>query len=252
MEWSLRVVDLIDSTNAELLRCPTEQAEPGAALLALEQSGGRGRADRLFVSPPGGMYLSVSLRPREPDGLSLLGAMAVVGLLQNLGLSPSLRWPNDVTLNGKKIAGVLPVARYSGNRLERAVLGVGLNIRQPASAFPEELLPFVTTLLWEQPDLGELLQVEALTRDFLEVLGDELQALELSGLPALCLRCETVLEGLGGERRPCLVAPNQPPEELAPISGLDPRGALLFADGRRLDALGRDQRLRFADEIVPH
>lgn len=249
MSWSLRVVERIDSTTAELLRCPIEQAQPGTALLALEQSGGKGRSDRPFLSPPGGMYLSVSLRPREPDGLSLLGSMALVVLLRRLGVASKLRWPNDVTVGGKKIAGVLPVARYSGNQLERAVLGVGFNISTPFEQFPEELRPGVTTLERELPGGSASPEVLALTRDYLEVLEDELQALELSGLPALALRCETVLEALGEERRPCLVEPGQPPVELSPIVGLDGRGALLLEDGHRLEALGRDQRLRFTDEL---
>lgn len=249
MSWSLRVVESIDSTTAELLRCPAEQALPGAALLALEQSGGKGRADRSFVSPPGGMYLSVSLRPREPDGMSLLGAMAVVALLHRLGLSPRLRWPNDVTVGGKKIAGVLPVARYRGNLLERAVLGIGLNVSTDLSRFPQELRPLVTTVKHELSG-AQTSDVRAMTRHYLELLQEELDALEVSGLPALCRRCESVLEGLGEARRPCLVEAGAPPEELAPIAGLDARGALRLADGRTLQALGREQRLRFLDELT--
>ena len=244
----LTIVEEIDSTNAELLRVSLDDAPPGSALLALSQSGGKGRSDRVWESPPGGMYLSVMLLPSNPQGLSLLGAKAILRLLESYGLQGKLRWPNDVMLEGKKLGGVLPVARYQGNRLERAVLGVGLNVCQPLEAFPAELRDHVTTLQHRQPspDWGDVPRV---ARAYLRSLEVEWEAFQAEGLARLCAQCEPYLEGLTSDRLPALVQPGQPPRILSPIEGLTPEGALRLRGGQVLDALGREERLRFVDEL---
>lgn len=241
------MVPTIDSTNAELLRLPVEQAPPGSALLALSQTGGRGRSERVWESPPGGMYLSVVLLPREPQGLALLGAWALLRLLQEFGLSPRLRWPNDVMVGGKKIGGVLPVARYQGNRLERAILGVGLNVAQEAVAFPEELRSQLTTLAREATE--SVPSVPTLAHRYLDTLALEMERMEETGLSALCLTCQPYLEGVGEPGRlAVLVEPGQPPRILGEVAGLAGDGALLLKSGQSLATLGRQERLRFSDE----
>jgi BirA family biotin operon repressor/biotin-[acetyl-CoA-carboxylase] ligase len=245
--FALTVVENLDSTTAELLRRPLGEAAVGTALLALRQSGGRGRSERVWESPPGGMYLSVVLRPYEPRGLSLLGALVALELLQRYGLSPRLRWPNDVMLQGRKIAGVLPVARYQGNRLERAVLGVGLNVRQAPESFPLELRGHVTTLAGLLPQRAW--EVVEVARDYLAGLEQQLERLQQEGLESLCRRCEDYLEGLRQERVPVLVTAGQAVRPLPGIVGLAPDGALMLDGGQRLHGLGRDERLRFQDEV---
>jgi biotin-[acetyl-CoA-carboxylase] ligase BirA-like protein len=246
--FTLRVVEQIDSTNAELLRLPLEQAPPGSALLALRQSQGRGRSDRRWESAPGGMYLSVMLRPSCPQGLALLGARALLDLLDSWGMQGTLRWPNDVMIAGRKLGGVLPVARYQGNSLERAVLGVGVNVLQTQADFPAELRGHVTSLVQQSPR-SQWDVVETAQR-YLRALETALAALEEQGLAAFCASCEPYLEGLEQSgRTPVLVEPGQPDRALPPIVGLSAEGALLLAGGEVLSQLGRDQRLRFADEL---
>lgn len=243
----LKVVATIDSTNAELMRLSPAQVQPGVALLALTQSGGRGRSDRVWESAPGGMYLSIVLLPKTPQGLSLLGAKALLRLLESYGLRGALRWPNDVMIDGRKLGGVLPVARYQGNRLERAVLGVGLNVAQPLSSFAEELRAHVTTLQTQLPLRSW--DVVEVARSYLRALEVEWEALEGAGLGELCRRCEPYLEGLGGSRQPVLVQPGQQARPLAAILGLSDDGGLRLGDGRVLESLARDERLRFSDEL---
>lgn len=246
----LRIVQSIDSTNAELMRLPLGQTQPGTALLALTQSGGRGRSDRVWESPLGGMYLSVVLHPSSPQGLALLGAKAILRLLESYGLRGVLRWPNDVMLGGRKLGGVLPVARYQGNRLERAVLGVGLNVKQSLSGFPADLQGQITTLQLQQP--SRTWDVPEVAVSYLQALEVEGEMLETEGLPALCRRCEAYLEGLQGGRRAVLVQPGQPSRPLPAILGLTENGALRLAGGGTLEALGREERLRFEDELGSH
>jgi BirA family biotin operon repressor/biotin-[acetyl-CoA-carboxylase] ligase len=240
------VVETIDSTNAELLRLPSAEVFPGLALLAMSQSGGRGRSDRVWESPEGGMYLSAVLCPGEPSGLALLGALAVLRLLESYGIEGQLRWPNDVTIGGRKIAGVLPVARFCGNLLERAVLGVGLNVAQPLESFPSELQGQVTTLIQEGPTHHRF-QVVPVAREYLGFLAVEFAHLQAQGLASFCSRCSPYLEGVG--QQPALVAPGVAPVMLPAITGLTASGGLALAEGQTLEVLGREQRLRFAGEF---
>ncbi len=151
-------------------------------------------------------------------------------------------------LGGKKLGGVLPVARYQGNALERAVLGVGLNVCQSRHDFPADLREQLTTLLHHRPELSwDVVEVAA---SYLRALEVEWETLEgEGGMQRLCAECEPYLEGLGDGRHPVLVAPGQAPRLLPAILGLSAEGALRLEGGQLLASLGRDQRLRFADEI---
>ena len=193
------------------------------------------------------MYLSVVVGVEEPQGLALLGAKALLDLVSGFGVKARLRWPNDVMVSGRKLGGVLPVVRYAGNRLERAVLGVGLNVCPEVSHFPCDLE--FTTLASERPDLEW--SVPDVARVYLAKLDTYLDVLSTQGLARFVKRCQSDLEGTEPARIPVLVEPGGAPIRLAPIVGLDPDGALRLRDGTRLESLGREQRLRFADEAPP-
>ena len=242
----LEVVEQLDSTTAELLR--RKEVAAGTALLALTQTGGRGRSERVWESPRGGMYLSVALRVAEPQGLSLLGALALLDLLTEAGVRGQLRWPNDVTVQTLKLGGVLPVVRYAGNRLERAVLGVGLNVSTSLEVFEPELRSTLTTLDNVLP--GREWDVVEVARSYLKFLEARLQLLEEKGLAAIVALCQPRLEGVGDGRLPVLVGGVES-KTLAPVVSLDSDGALRLADGSRLEGLGRDQRLRFIESDPP-
>ncbi len=245
--WPLKVIESTDSTNRELLASSLQEFPIGSALLARKQTSGRGRSDRTWVSLPGGMYVSILLKPTDPQGLALLGALVVVELLEDASISSVIRWPNDVMVGGKKIAGVLPVASFCGNALERAVVGVGLNVNQPLADFPSELLGSVTTLAVEGPQ--GLWDVVEVCQNFLAIFRRRYEQLERHGLPDLIACCEPYLEGLGTERQPVLVSDGGTKHPLDPIVGLGARGELRLRDGTVIESLGQDQRLRFTDEL---
>ena len=101
----------VDSTNLYLRRL-AETAADGTAVIAASQTAGRGRSGRGFLSPEGGLYLSVLLRPDvEPERLPTLTPVAAVAVCRAVGavcgLSCGIKWPNDVLLGGKKICGIL-------------------------------------------------------------------------------------------------------------------------------------------------
>lgn len=159
------------STNADALRWATEGAPEGALAGAEHQTAGRGRYGRPWADAPGqSLLLSLVLRPSLPhDNLGLIPLAAGVAVAEALScwvapLVPSLKWPNDVLLRGRKVAGLLLEGHLSagGDAGPTLVLGLGLNVNQ--TTFPDELEPRATSLALEvgrpiarPPLLAELL-----------------------------------------------------------------------------------------------
>jgi BirA family biotin operon repressor/biotin-[acetyl-CoA-carboxylase] ligase len=120
------------STNDDARDLALAGAPEGAAVLARAQSGGRGRLGRAFASPPGGLYLSVVLRPRVPPAswslLPLLAGVVVARVLRERGFADvRVKWPNDLVLGAAKVGGILVESRF-GAGPPFAVAGMGLNL----------------------------------------------------------------------------------------------------------------------------
>lgn len=130
---ALDVVASTGSTNADLLAAAGRGAADHTVLIADTQTAGRGRRDRQWVSPPGtGLYLSVLLRPAAvpPARLGTLGMVAGLALRHvatEAGVTASLKWPNDLMIDGAKCAGVLSEA--AAGTPPAVVVGIGLNVR---------------------------------------------------------------------------------------------------------------------------
>src|SRR5579859_2296661 len=127
----------IGSTNDEARRLAQAQAPEGLMVVAEEQSAGRGRAGRRWITPAGSaLAFSLVLRPEAPTAqaarLSMLAGLAVCeGIEQAAGVPASLKWPNDILLAGQKVGGILveAVSTSDGSeRLEFAVVGIGINV----------------------------------------------------------------------------------------------------------------------------
>ena len=104
----------------------------GTVIIAVKQTGGKGRAGRKWVSPKGGIWFSIILHPEFDISITTLfpiaAALALANALEKtLKISPELKWPNDLTIKGKKVAGMLVDASLESNRIENLVLGVGIN-----------------------------------------------------------------------------------------------------------------------------
>jgi BirA family biotin operon repressor/biotin-[acetyl-CoA-carboxylase] ligase len=127
-------------------------ASEGVAVLALEQTAGRGRHGRAWSSPAGeGLYLSIILRPpipaRQSPFVTLASAVAVAETLSALGVQADIKWPNDVLANGRKICGILVESAIESDRLQFAVLGIGVNVAQ--RSFPSDLAQPATSIFLE-------------------------------------------------------------------------------------------------------
>ena len=151
--WADRITVLeeVDSTNTRLLALAREGAPEGTVLIARVQTGGKGRRGRGFASQTGGLYLSLLLRPGLPlDRLTLatpMAAVAVLEALKTLGVSPGIKWVNDILLNGKKLCGILAEVAGPDPARPGLVLGIGINVEQ--LTFPPELSGLATSLALE-------------------------------------------------------------------------------------------------------
>jgi BirA family biotin operon repressor/biotin-[acetyl-CoA-carboxylase] ligase len=154
----LRYFDSIGSTNDEALAWAAAGAPDFSIVIADEQTQGRGRLDRKWFTPKGsGLAFSLILRPNATLRTHLsrtvgLAALSIAESCSRLGLAPRIKWPNDILLNGKKIAGILIENVWSGDDVDSLVIGMGINIHKE-SVPPAELLQFPATSL--EDELGK-------------------------------------------------------------------------------------------------
>jgi BirA family biotin operon repressor/biotin-[acetyl-CoA-carboxylase] ligase len=143
----------IDSTNTYAMQQGAAGAPHGSVYLADAQTAGRGRGAHTWSSPPGsGLYLSVLLRPVLAPGdalwISLASGLAVLrAVRETTGLAPDLRWPNDILISKRKLAGILTEMHAEATRVRHVVVGIGINVHQPE--FPLEFQTAATSLAIE-------------------------------------------------------------------------------------------------------
>lgn len=166
--YRLVELDEVDSTNEEAKRLARAGAEDGTLVWAKAQTAGRGRAGRKWESPRGNLYFSLVLRPEcASSEAAQLGFIAAVGLGDALSsvLPPMVdyhfKWPNDVLMNDRKLAGILLEAEGAAKpHLDWLVLGIGVNVR----SYPEHVEFPATSLEYETG-------VKFATTDILEAFG---------------------------------------------------------------------------------
>lgn len=143
---TLRLYDTVTSTNDLLREQAAAGAPDGTVILARRQTAGRGRQGRTFYSPPKtGLYLSMLLRGISQEQVLSVTPMAAVAAAEAAehctGESVQIKWVNDLLLHGKKICGILAEAQFSENAAspDYIILGIGINLLEPADGFPPEL-----------------------------------------------------------------------------------------------------------------
>lgn len=168
----LRYFDSVGSTNDQALSWASQGAPDMALVIANEQTRGRGRMGRAWLTPPGSaLAFSLVLRPfgLQFDAVSLisgLGALALCDALDQHGVAAQIKWPNDVLAGGRKLAGILVEAVWIGDMVESLVLGMGVNVL-PDSAPPDDQVLFPATSVALQ---GAAVDRWALLRDILAAL----------------------------------------------------------------------------------
>jgi len=160
MNFTILRFDTLASTNTEAAEQARRGADEGLCVIARQQTAGRGRHGRTWVSEPGaGLYLSVVLRPTtDPRLLTLItlaAATAVFDTLQEFHIRPDIKWANDVMIGDKKISGILAETIDTAKGLA-VIVGIGLNLN--SRSFPDEIALTATSVEAEgrTPDPSEL------------------------------------------------------------------------------------------------
>jgi len=136
--------DSIESTQNQALKMAEDITNDGAIIIAAKQTGGRGREGRKWLSPQGGIWFSIILHPKFDISITTLFPIAAslalsIAIEKVFSIKPELKWPNDLTINGKKVAGMLVDASLESNRIENLVLGVGINFNVNAKQIEKSL-----------------------------------------------------------------------------------------------------------------
>ena len=149
--WSFQVLRETDSTNNALKRMC--DAAHGTVILTRKQTGGRGRLGRVFVSPPGGVYLSVLLHPNaSAEELLHLTPMAAVAVRRAIfdccGIYADIKWTNDLVYRGKKLCGILTelTTEAGSGALQSVIVGIGVNCNTALDELPKEVRAMATSL----------------------------------------------------------------------------------------------------------
>jgi BirA family biotin operon repressor/biotin-[acetyl-CoA-carboxylase] ligase len=214
------------STNSEAFRLAEEGADEGTVLFAESQLQGKGRLGRSWHSPAGvNLYCSLILRPPiqpvDAFQLTFLSAVAVARAIESsISICPLIKWPNDILLNGKKIAGLLNEMSAETERVNFVILGIGVNLNMRLEQYPDDLRHPATSLLIES---GSEINRLNFARQLLESLDSLYDGYLAGGYPPV--REEWVARcGMIGKR----VVVNGPAEMIEGIAtGIDDSGALL-------------------------
>jgi BirA family transcriptional regulator, biotin operon repressor / biotin---[acetyl-CoA-carboxylase] ligase len=141
---TMHLFDRVTSTNAAVRRLATERAPEGTVVLAEQQIAGRGRLGKRWFSPPKvNLYASLLFRPHIPIAavpvFSFIASLALVEAVQDEGLRAAIKWPNDILVERKKVAGVLAESARKGGELDHVILGIGVNLNVTQAALREAL-----------------------------------------------------------------------------------------------------------------
>lgn len=167
------------STNATAITLASQGLPHGSVVTCGVQTGGKGRRDKLWTSPQGGMWFSILLRSpcalSQAADLTLLASIAVRRAIEKHGANAKIKWPNDILIDGRKVCGILAQMRSDGEMVDYAVIGIGINANFPESELPEALRERATTLL---STIGHPVERPKLLADILTELSTLYKALE--------------------------------------------------------------------------
>ncbi len=231
----LRILETVGSTNDLLKEMAQEGAPEGTVLIAEEQTAGRGRHGRAWHSPKGGAWFSILLRPRIATAQAgCVGISLAVGLAEALRKSYHLpigvKWPNDLWIEGRKVAGILVELASRGERIDWMVVGIGVNVN---NAMPSATRVPATALSLE---LKHTLMLENFYRVALMGLAESYLLLLTKGFAPIQARWKAL--SILGER----VAVHQGVQRYeANVLGLSESGKLLVRAGQDIRELAAEE-----------
>ena len=241
---SLLCLKETESTNAVAFKMAVEGAAEGTVVIADTQTAGKGRLGRVWLSPPGvNLYCSIVLRPPiSPVAACQLTFLSVVAVARAIekctALKPQIKWPNDILISGKKVAGLLNEMNAETEKVNFVVLGIGVNLNVPLSQLGEGLRHPATSLLEEG---GAEVDRVAFTRTLLTELDDLYDRFLLEGEGPV--RAEWLERSAIRGRSVSVNSGNR--EFTGVVQGVDSFGALLvlLGDGKLETVLSGDVTL---------
>lgn len=195
----IRFFPELPSTQDEARALAMQGAPEGTVVIAETQTAGRGRIGRSWAAPAGGIYLSIILRPTiaPPEALRfpLIAGVAVSQTIERVTrLSARLKWPNDVLINGRKVAGILTEMNAEMDRINFIIVGIGINVNTPPENLPAELRETAAVLSIEAGrTISRVKLVQTLLTEF-ELLYDEFRK---EGFEPIRRRWKALSETLG-------------------------------------------------------
>jgi BirA family biotin operon repressor/biotin-[acetyl-CoA-carboxylase] ligase len=183
--------DNIDSTNIKAKELAQNNIENGSIIIAEKQTLGNGRFNRKWVSPAGGLWFSLILRPTiaptEAPKITQIAAASIYKTLSDLNIMATIKWPNDILLNDKKLCGILAEMKCDMDSVHYLVLGIGMNINIDESDFDESIKPIATSLKIEFNKQFERSKILANFLNHFEILYNKFVTnLDLSETISIC------------------------------------------------------------------
>jgi len=175
----------------------------GTIIIAKSQSMGRGRKRRTWISGSNGIYLSIILRPQLKPGyvvqIPMVIGVALVKAINNVtGLNARIKWPNDIIVNSKKVAGILTEMSSEMDRVNYVITGIGINLNTDTSGFPDEIRATATSL---KEEAGHILSGLQLIRAFLEELDKAYETYIKEGFPSVSAEWKNLNNTIGSNVR---------------------------------------------------
>ncbi|HVO67461.1 MAG TPA: biotin--[acetyl-CoA-carboxylase] ligase [Syntrophales bacterium] len=189
-----------DSTNMRAKLLASGGAPEGTIIVAESQTQGRGRRGRSWFSPSGeGIYTSIILRPtinpNEAPKLTLMASVAVAEtLLSMTSLNINIKWPNDILIKGRKIAGILTEISMEMDRIDYIVIGVGINVNTPHKSLPPDIRDIATSISMET---GKTFPRIVLLRAYLEWLEIYYETFKTRGFEPVMNRWKSLADIIG-------------------------------------------------------
>ncbi len=195
------------STNTLAMDAASQGAPEGTVIIAETQTGGKGRLGRQWISPKGNLYLSVILRPDIPTHkaplITLVGAVAVASTIRkHCAVQAAIKWPNDILISGKKVAGLLTEMSAEPDRIRHLALGIGVDVNMELPELPLDVRMNTTTLAVEAgAKIDRTLLLQQLLRNlehwYRIFLANEADVLKEWELLNMTIDCRVTVSGMG-------------------------------------------------------
>ncbi|MBD2502266.1 biotin--[acetyl-CoA-carboxylase] ligase [Anabaena azotica] len=196
LPFSLHIFPSVASTNRTLWELIDQGAGAGCVVIATQQTAGRGQWGRQWVSPVGGLYVSVAITPKLAANasyqLTLASAWGIADQLRQVGVNVGIKWPNDLVLEGGKLGGILTETKINQGKISQAVVGVGINWANPVPETGINLASWQADLV-DQP----ISCLETLTSKVLLGIESGMACLFQEGISILLSRYSELLVNMG-------------------------------------------------------